>query len=53
MADQLKSALEYAHDHEKAFLEAYQELLSIPSISTDPARKADVHRAAEWTVVRS
>jgi len=48
MADQLKKALQYAHDHQKAFLDTYQEILSIPSISTDPTKKDEIRRAAEW-----
>ena len=32
----------------EAALEKFQEFLRIPSVSTDPAHKADVRRAAEW-----
>jgi acetylornithine deacetylase/succinyl-diaminopimelate desuccinylase-like protein len=31
-------------------IERWKELLRIPSIGTDPARKADTRRAAEWLV---
>ncbi len=48
MADQLEKALQYAHDHKEDFLNAYKEILSIPSISTDPTRKADIRQAADW-----
>ncbi len=48
MADQRKEALQYAHDNREEFLATYKEILSIPSISTDPTKAADVHHAAEW-----
>jgi acetylornithine deacetylase/succinyl-diaminopimelate desuccinylase-like protein len=48
MADQLENALQYANQQREAFLRAYQEILSIPSISTDPAHAGDIQRAAEW-----
>jgi acetylornithine deacetylase/succinyl-diaminopimelate desuccinylase-like protein len=44
----LKEALEYAHQNHERFLTELKEVLTIPSISTDPAHKADVQRAAEW-----
>ena len=43
-------AIAYARQNEEIFLEGFQELLRIPSISADPAYKGDVQRAAEWLV---
>ncbi len=34
--------------HEHEILDRYLSFLKIPSISTDPAYKEDIHRAAEW-----
>ncbi len=44
----LDGALAYLTDHRDEFLERWKELVSIPSISTDPDHNADVARAAEW-----
>ncbi len=44
----LKDALEYAHQNHERFLTELNEVLSIPSISTDPEHVADMQRAAEW-----
>lgn len=43
-----QKALDYARDHRGAFLAKLEELLRIPSVSTDPAHAADVRRAADW-----
>ncbi|HTX93023.1 MAG TPA: dipeptidase [Anaerolineales bacterium] len=48
MADQLETALRYAHDNKEKFLDAYKEILAIPSISTDQSKAGEVQRAAEW-----
>jgi len=48
MADRLGTALQYARQNQGAFLRAYQEILSIPSVSTDPEHAGDIRRAAEW-----
>ncbi len=48
----MMSALEYAATHRVDNLRQLFELLSIPSISTDPAHKEDVERAAQWLVDR-
>jgi acetylornithine deacetylase/succinyl-diaminopimelate desuccinylase-like protein len=48
MADQRESALQYARSNKENFLSTYKEILSIPSISTDPERAADIRRAGEW-----
>ncbi|MBN1146234.1 MAG: dipeptidase [Anaerolineales bacterium] len=44
----LSSALAYLQDNQARFLEELEEFVSIPSISTDPAAKPDIQRAAEW-----
>lgn len=44
----LHNALEYAKNHHDQAVAQLLEWLAIPSISTDPAYKADVQRAAEW-----
>ena len=41
-------ALEYAQSHQEQFLEQLEDFIRIPSVSTDPAHKGDVQRAAEW-----
>jgi acetylornithine deacetylase/succinyl-diaminopimelate desuccinylase-like protein len=38
----------YLADNAKAYLDDLVEWLRIPSISSDPARRADVRRSAEW-----
>ena len=43
----MSAAIAYAHQNQSRFLEELKALLRIPSVSTDPARKADVRRAAE------
>ncbi|HBG74384.1 MAG: hypothetical protein A2X25_13775 [Chloroflexi bacterium GWB2_49_20] len=48
MSDQRTSALEYAEANKEQFLNSLKEILTIPSISTDPARVVDMQRAAEW-----
>lgn len=39
---------EYVDAHRGDALEELKDLLSIPSVSTDPARRDDVQRCAEW-----
>jgi acetylornithine deacetylase/succinyl-diaminopimelate desuccinylase-like protein len=46
--DRLESALAYAQDHHSQFLEELKSFVRIPSISTNPAAKPDMQRAAEW-----
>ena len=48
MTDHKKVALLYAQEHQKQTLEKMKELIAIPSISTDPERKDDIQKAAEW-----
>ncbi len=42
------SALQFARDHQAAFLEELKHLLRIPSVSTRPEHRADVQEAAAW-----
>jgi acetylornithine deacetylase/succinyl-diaminopimelate desuccinylase-like protein len=48
MADQRETALQYARKNKEKFLNALKEILTIPSVSTDPAHSADIRNAAEW-----
>ncbi len=41
-------ALEYARANQDRFLAELKEFLSIPSVSTQPAHKPDIERAAVW-----
>lgn len=50
MADAQK-AIDYAHAHREPYMEGFQELLRIPSVSTDPSFKAELERCADWIVV--
>ena len=44
----LSKALTWLNDHEQNSIDRTIEWLRIPSISTDPAYKADVRKAADW-----
>jgi acetylornithine deacetylase/succinyl-diaminopimelate desuccinylase-like protein len=44
----MDAALAYARDHADRFVEELKAWLRIPSISTDPAYRGDVRRAADW-----
>ncbi len=44
----MTNAHDYAKTHKEQFLEQLKDWVHIPSISTDPTRKGDVQRAAEW-----
>jgi acetylornithine deacetylase/succinyl-diaminopimelate desuccinylase-like protein len=44
----LNTALDYARDHHKQFLDDLKEFVHIPSISTDPTAKPAIHQAAQW-----
>ncbi|MGI8871954.1 MAG: dipeptidase [Candidatus Limnocylindria bacterium] len=46
----LDDALTYLRDHADEHLQQLDEFLRIPSVSADPARDADVRRAADWIV---
>ena len=48
MTDQLPRVLKELEAGEDAALERLFELMRIPSISTDPAYKANCRKAAEW-----
>ena len=45
-----QNAIEYAHAHREPYMAGFLELLRIPSVSTDPAYKADLERCADWVV---
>ena len=45
-------AIEYYHANQNSALEALKQLVAIPSVSTDPAHKADIHNAAKWLAQR-
>ena len=44
------NALGYAKSNAERFRQELHELLRIPSVSTDPAYKEEMRRAAEWLV---
>ncbi len=44
----MTSPRDYARDHAQQFREQLYDLIRIPSVSTDPAHKGDVRRAAQW-----
>lgn len=46
----LDQSLAYARQHQDAFLEQFREFLRIPTVSADPAYRADVQRTADWIV---
>jgi acetylornithine deacetylase/succinyl-diaminopimelate desuccinylase-like protein len=46
----IQNAVTFFQAEQAEFLERFKALLRIPCISTDPAYKADVLRAAEWLV---
>ena len=48
MTDPLQGALDYAAGNRQRTLEALQDFVRIPSISTDPAAVDDMQHAAEW-----
>lgn len=48
MKDQRQHALEYVRQKQDDFRLALREILSIPSVSTDPAYAEDIRRAAAW-----
>jgi len=48
MSDHRNMALAYVQENQKEFLARMKELISIPSVSTDPERKGDIQKAAEW-----
>jgi acetylornithine deacetylase/succinyl-diaminopimelate desuccinylase-like protein len=46
----IEQCVDYAREHSDRFLEQFKELLRIPSVSTDPAYKTGVSKAAGWIV---
>lgn len=48
MSDHRQKALEYIQDHKDQSLKKMKELISIPSVSTDPERVEYIKKAAEW-----
>ena len=52
MADQRETALQYARKNKERFLSAFKEILSIPSVSTDPVHSTDIQHAAEWSAAQ-
>ena len=48
MTDPRTAAIQYAHDNRQRFLDELKAFAKIPSISTDPAARPDMQRAAEW-----
>ena len=43
-------AIQYTRAHRERYLDELKQLVSIPSISAQPAHKADIQRAAQWLV---
>lgn len=52
MTDQRTAALAYAETNKEQFLNSLKEILTIPSISTDPTRAEVMGRAAEWVATQ-
>ncbi len=48
MTNQLTTALSYAQEHKDQILDELIEFVRIPSVSTDPEKKAEMKRAAQW-----
>lgn len=48
MSDHRQQALEYAQEQKSQSLKKMKELISIPSVSTDPERAGNIKEAAEW-----
>lgn len=48
----MDAVLDHLAASEAQYLRELAELVAIPSVSTDPARAADVRRAAEWVAAR-
>lgn len=52
MTDPRVQALDYVRRNRDRFLEELKDFLRIPSVSTDPAHRPDVERAARWVAER-
>jgi len=48
MKNQLTTALNYAQEHKDQILDELIEFVRIPSVSTDPEKKTEMQRAAQW-----
>ncbi len=48
MTNQLTAALSYAQEHKDQILDELIEFVRIPSVSTDPKKKTEMQRAAQW-----
>ena len=48
MTNQLTTALSYAQEHKDQILDELIEFVRIPSVSTDPKKKTEMQRAAQW-----
>jgi acetylornithine deacetylase/succinyl-diaminopimelate desuccinylase-like protein len=48
MTNQLTTALSYAQEHKDQILDELIEFVRIPSVSTDPEKKTEMQRAAQW-----
>lgn len=48
MTNQLTAALSYAQEHKDQILDELIEFVRIPSVSTDPEKKTEMQRAAQW-----
>lgn len=52
MTDPITAAIDYAQANQSRFLDELKQFVSIPSVSTDPAAKPDMQRAAEWAAAQ-
>lgn len=52
MSDQLSQVLAYAQENQARFLAELIDFVSIPSVSTDPAARPAVRRAADWAAAQ-
>jgi acetylornithine deacetylase/succinyl-diaminopimelate desuccinylase-like protein len=48
MSDHREKALQYVKEKKDQILVKMKDLISIPSVSTDPERQGDIQKAAEW-----
>jgi len=48
MTEHRQKALDYLQEHKKQNLDKMKEIISIPSVSTDPEGKESINCAAEW-----
>ena len=50
MSDLCNQAIQYAHEHQKVFVEKLMNFISIPTISNSSEHKMDMYRATDWLV---